>query len=369
MKILYILDYIPLGTRAFDDYLETFMAAVRARGWELRFVFAGEPSASASETLRDQQVPWTVLSFPVSWSFRRDIKRSWPDYRPDLVYTSFLSVFTMPLVIARWQGWMRSWVVSDESSGAPAKGRFCKRVLRSIRGRAVGRVVDGVRAVSHYIAQRDIELMALPKSKVHAVWNGINEARYPFRPYKPDHEELRILYIGQLISEKGVHVLIDALCGLRNSGGCFVCRIAGDGKSREALEAQVQKSDLASHVAFNGFCSDPVSQYHWADVVVIPSIWAEAFGLVAIEAMATGAIVVVSDAGGLPEVVGDAGIVVPAGNCSELDAALTALVKSPERWSDMKVAARRRVEECFSVDHSVASILDLFASVTNTVRN
>ena len=364
MKILYILDYIPLGSRTFDDFLARLVDAVHARGWDLRFVFAGEPGPGFVKTLHDNQVAWCVMRFPLRWRFWSGLAGKWPGYRPDLVYTSFLSVFSVPLIAARVLGWMQFWIVSDESSGAATTGSWVKSVVRKWRGRWVGHIVDKVRTVSHYIAKRDIEQMYLPANKVQVIWNGILLARYPFREQKIDHPELRILFIGQIIAEKGVFVLLEALEILQKQGVYCTCRYAGEGVARGELEVQVERCGLAKSVEVLGFCSDPLGQYHWADVVVVPSLWAEAFGLVAIEAMATGAVVVVSDAGGLPEVVGDAGVIVPSGDGNALAAAISEIARDIDGARDRARRARERVIHVFQVDQTVDAIIKVFVHVS-----
>jgi len=364
MKILYILDYIPLGTRTFDDFLEKLLDAMGTRGWELRLVLAGDPAPGFAIKLNDHRVAWCVLPFPLHWRFRRRLAEQWPGYRPDLVYTSFLSVFNGPLVLARISGWMRYWVVSDESSGAADTSSWVKRVLRRLRGRLVGCVVDKVRTVSHYIARRDVEQMYLPAGKVATVWNGLRFERYPYRERSTDHPELRILFMGQITGDKGVFVLLDALGALHASGTPFVCRYAGEGAASKALVDQVRQLGLNRVVETLGFCSDPLVQYHWADVVVIPSVWAEAFGLVAIEAMATGAFVVVSDAGGLPEVVGDAGFVVPAGDAGALAEVLVQIVQDTGCIGRMGRITQQRARQMFQLDKTVEGIVHIFAKLS-----
>ncbi len=363
MNLLYILDFVPLGTRSFDHYLSALAKSCQSRGWRIRFVFGGEPSADFCVAMTECGGEWMVLPFPLRWRFWSGVQRQWPGYRPDVVLTSFLSVYTWPLLWGRLVGHYRGLVVSDESSGEASGRGSIKRWLRHLRGRFVGHYVDAVRTVSGYIAQRDIRDMGLPAAKVHAVWNGIDTRRFPFGARESSHEGIRILYMGQLIAEKGLDTLIDGLKALREAGIPFMCRIAGDGERRQELQTRVAELGLGASVCFLGFCGAPLVQYGWADIVVVPSHWAEAFGLVAIEAMASGAVVVVSDAGALPEVVGDAGVIVPARDAIALAHALTALAKDPRRRHDLAHAARHRVEIQFQIEQTVRGIQDILEKV------
>jgi glycosyltransferase involved in cell wall biosynthesis len=360
MKILYILDYVPLGSRAFDHFLLRLIDVLHQKDHNVRFVFAGEPATVFQAKLSARNVDWCMLSFPLSWHFWRTVSAKWPDYAPDLLYTSFLSVFTWPLLYARVRRKFLHWVVSDESSGTVEARGVAMCTLRFLRGRLFGFWVDAVRAVSRFVSRRDIEDMYLPRNRVYTIWNGIDLDVFSFRERTLHDDGLRILYVGQLIPEKGGDTLLQALVLLRDSNVEFKCRIAGDGIAKARLEAFAQRNQLHNQVDFIGFCTDTVLQYHWADVVVIPSIWGEAFGLVAIEAMATGAIVVVSDAGGLPEVVADTGMIVPAGDRHELANALSCLAGDIARIIHAGIAARQRVADNFCVDKTVDSIVNLF---------
>jgi len=365
MKILYILDFVPLGTRTFDQYLLHLVDAATLRDCSLRFVFASEPTPGFCEILRQEGTEWFVLSFPLTWNSWARVEAHWPGYTPDVVFTSFLSTFTWPLIWQRARKRVKRLVVSDESSGIVKRRGGVAHVLRFIRGRIVSHYVDGIRTVSEYIRQRDVLAMGLSASKVRTICNGIDLDHYPFKEREDSTEGLRILYIGQLIPEKGIVTLVASLTQLKDAGHQFRCRIAGAGLQEQDLRHAVDVRGLSSCVSLVGFCKDPLSQYEWADVVVVPSLWAEAFGLVAIEAMATGAVVIVSDMGALPEVVGDAGIVYKAGAADELTEALLRLRGSSETRSNLAKKARMRVEDKFSMKRVVTEILEYLQHVCN----
>lgn len=120
-------------------------------------------------------------------------------------------------------------------------------------------------------------------------------------------------FVGRLVPEKGVLVLLDALTHDRR----LRARIAGDGPLAASLPLEITKRGLTDRVELVGGL-DPREVppfYRTLDVLAVPSLptpsWTEQFGRVVVEAMATGVPVVSSDGGALPEVVQDAGIVVP----------------------------------------------------------
>jgi glycosyltransferase involved in cell wall biosynthesis len=99
------------------------------------------------------------------------------------------------------------------------------------------------------------------------------------------------------------------------------------------------------------------------DVYVNSSI-SEGVSLTILEAMAAGLTPVVTRVGGTPEVVDDScGRLVPSRDPRALAAALRTLAASPALRADLGLAARRRVEERFSLDRMVAAYADVYRRV------
>ncbi len=136
--------------------------------------------------------------------------------------------------------------------------------------------------------------------------------------YKPHaHEKPEggfcIGYIGRLVEEKGVDLLLHALSDLP---GEWRLRFLGSGPQKGRLQSLVQELDL-ERVTFDSPIPSPgmPDYYRGLDLLVLPSRtrpnWKEQFGRVLIEAMATGVPVVGSDSGEIPHVIGDAGLIFP----------------------------------------------------------
>ena len=116
-------------------------------------------------------------------------------------------------------------------------------------------------------------------------------------------EEKIVLYVGRLVYEKGIHVLVNAVPKiLEKVDAKFI--IVGSGYMKEQLSDIVKSMNLEHKVLFAGFLEEDIllKLQKYADVSVVPSLF-EPFGIVALEAMAAGSPVVVSDTGGLSEIV------------------------------------------------------------------
>ncbi len=150
----------------------------------------------------------------------------------------------------------------------------------------------------------------------------------------------RILYVGRVVPQKGVHTLVRSLALLPAAARLEVVGRAS-GPEREAMVSVAKSLGVADRVTFDVARSrqDLRRRYLEADVVVFPSEWPEPFGLVPLEAMACAAPVVATATGGSGEflVDGDNCVVFTAGDHQALAAALHSLAVDP--------ALRQRIVE------------------------
>lgn len=129
-----------------------------------------------------------------------------------------------------------------------------------------------------------------------------------------------LVFLGRLVSEKGVSILLAALKVLRRQDIRPNLTIIGDGPERISLQNEVAESGLQRQVEFIGEqqrqdLSRILNQHR---VMVIPSLCDETFGIVALEGIACGCRVVGSSGGGLAEAIGPAGSIFESGNAIDL---------------------------------------------------
>jgi glycogen(starch) synthase len=165
---------------------------------------------------------------------------------------------------------------------------------------------------SDYMVSHVRWAFGLPEDKLVMIPNGVNTNVYE-SPDKEDcssfrtrfalPEEKIVLYVGRLVYEKGIHVLINAVPKvLEKVNAKFI--IVGSGYMKEQLLNIVRSMKLEHKVLFLGFVDDEtlLRLQKCADVSVVPSLF-EPFGIVALEAMAAKSPLVASDTGGLSEIV------------------------------------------------------------------
>lgn len=114
---------------------------------------------------------------------------------------------------------------------------------------------------------------------------------------KPSGDKTNVLFVGRLIKEKNVDMLLKALVELRDFIPFLKCTIIGEGPERERLENLTSELNLQSNITFLGFTEDysqVISHMKSSEVLVLPSE-REGFGMVVLEANACGLPVVVVD--------------------------------------------------------------------------
>lgn len=169
-----------------------------------------------------------------------------------------------------------------------------------------------------------------------------------------------IVFLGRLVSTKGVHVLLEAAHQLSDCE--FQLNIIGDGPERARLEADTRSLCLENRVVFRGYLpKDEVEDaLAAARAVVMPSLGGEVFGLVALENMLREKLLIVSDIGALTEVVGDAGLAFPAGNVEALANCLRRVLQSDDFVAETGARAGQRARSLFGPKRMVDDHLILY---------
>jgi len=124
---------------------------------------------------------------------------------------------------------------------------------------------------------------------------------------RPSKQTSTVCFIGRLVPEKGLKVLIRAMSILLERLPAARLLVAGDGPERRSSEKLADKLKISESIEFLGFV--PNEELNCvllkSHVLAIPSIWAEPFGIVGIEALSMGLPVIATRVGGLQEIVED----------------------------------------------------------------
>ena len=220
-------------------------------------------------------------------------------------------------------------------------------------------------AVTNHVAMR----IALPHTLT--IYHGTPDSGARPPNGLPDSGNgLQIGYVGRLVQEKGLPVLLEAAQRLENNGVAFHLTFIGDGPERAKLKSLSGQLGLDGRVTFTGDLrgADLSEALGAIQVVIMPSEWEETAGLAAMEQMMSGGAVIAARIGGLAEVVGEAGLQFAPGSADGLYSCLKMVAEDRRKIEELGSMARARALEEFSVERFVlehASIYENFSKGAN----
>jgi len=162
-----------------------------------------------------------------------------------------------------------------------------------------------------------------------------------YKKFEDVNQDVDVIFVGRLVSDKGVTDLVDAFAYLRQTGLRPKLSIVGEGPELTNIIKRVREHDLNQQVTFTGkkHGTDLAKFIARHRIMAVPSRWAEPFGIVALEGIACGCVVVGTEAGGLPEAIGPCGVTVPNGDSVAMARALDALLRDSRTLAQYRVCA------------------------------
>ena len=248
-------------------------------------------------------------------------------------------------------------------------------VWRTYNRAEVRRVLSGldrVLCVSQFIAD---ELLARVghapalRDKVRVVRSGVDLQRFHPAPNWAENAAPRISYIGRVVPQKGLHLLLQAAQQLQSRGLEFQIRIIGSRQfdPRDALSSYQKRllelaQPLGERIEFVPAVDrlQVVKEYQQTDIFCAPSTWKEPLALTIFESLACGLPTVTTRRGGLPEIGGDAALYFDPDKPGSLADVLAPLIQSAPLRADWSRKARARAET-LSWENQYQGLLDAIA--------
>ena len=247
--------------------------------------------------------------------------------------------------------------------------------------RLIGAAATAVVANSRYTASSLGSLV--PAERVHVVHNGIDLQRWS--PGRIDRDRARAALgrageralllgvVAQLTPWKGQDTAVQALGMLCREGVDAHLLLVGSAKFRSPaarydtqgyvrrLERLVAENGLTDRVSWLGEREDVAALVRALDVVLLPS-WEEPFGRAVLEALALGVPVVATDVGGPREIITDGreGLLRPPRDPRAWAQAIGVLAGDDQLRERMGGLGRRRVQQAFTLDQHVRSVVALY---------
>jgi len=254
---------------------------------------------------------------------------------------------------------------------------------------------DAIICCSDYFADGIRKAWPEFANRVQVVYNGVTPEEVTGIGEAPAIREefrRRILFVGRVVPEKGLHILIEAFNSLVEEFHDAELTIVGPIPpiSKASLSFHTSKEVMVRELArfrgtsFEDYLRDLLTPaaaarikmlghvprtellkyYRDSDLFVLPSIWPEGFGLPIVEAACWGLPTVATRRGGIPEVIvdGETGQLVEAGDVAGLRAAIANLLKDDALRYKMGQAARERVQ-LFTWKRAVEHLQQLYEKI------
>lgn len=346
MKILMVHDYFP--NEEHGIYTHTYhLSNELIKRHEVEQLSVITPSMCKNDGKKSN-----CSDFPFSEYIRlpQEIKKKIDEIKPDIVHIhgTHPPYSLLPLFLKKEYKTIITLhgIVAIDSKNS-IKGRLLlKNYFYSFLEKSAIRKVDRLIAVSPAI-KSIVEKKGANPSKISVIPNGINIHEYESVKKVENLNHPSLFFIGRLVKQKGVDILIKSLPIVLESVENIHLYIAGSGPQYKKLNSLVDKLNLRSNITFLGYIKgeEKISYYESIDICVIPSSF-ESFSFVTLEAMASGKPVVASNVGGIPYLVddGETGFLFESGNYQELAKKIIRLLESEELCDKMGKLAKKKAE-------------------------
>jgi glycosyltransferase involved in cell wall biosynthesis len=386
MNVLFLTHSFPRddGDPA-GSFILRLATALGAEGVRVRVVAPGATGLASHESMGDVQVdrfryaPRRFETLAYGGNMAEQVRDTW-SARFTLV--GFLGAefqagiharreFQPDVVHAHWwfpNGLAATWVA--RMAGVPLVTTLHGTDVRMARNISMSRPAfrhvlqhsTAVTAVSRWLAAEAQSIVSIRPPLVAPM----PVATELFEPAARSQRTRRLLFVGRLMPQKGIELLINALALLPADVGLDV---VGDGPDRAALERRAGERGAANRVQFHGAVKqfELPSFYQRAAALVVPSS-EEGLGLVAVEAQLCETPVIAFDSGGLPDVVQHdrTGILVQERSADALASAIARVLDRDDRGAALGEAGRLHALATFAPESVARRYADIYRSVVGS---
>jgi glycosyltransferase involved in cell wall biosynthesis len=199
---------------------------------------------------------------------------------------------------------------------------------------------------------------------------GVDPQLYAARDRGAERRAFSIGYLGRMVREKGVHILLRAVSELP---GQWHLRLVGDGPYLPALRKMAEGLGISSRIEHSSRVPSQrmPALLNELDVLVLPSLtqenWKEQFGRILIEAMACEVPVIGSSSGEIPHLIGESGLVFAEGDWEALRGLLARVKDDEELRARLGRKGRDRVLQRYTQQRIASQTRDMYLRCVEAV--
>jgi len=168
----------------------------------------------------------------------------------------------------------------------------------------------------------------IKSERIRVIYNGVDQSTLRTRDAARDDQSLLVFAAGRVESEKGFDVLVEAMALAIQKEPRLICEIWGQGDQVDALNAQIERLDLAEHVRLRGFTKNITRELAHADIAVSSS-YREGISNFILESWSVGVPLIATAIEGSAEIVHDRkrGLLTPPGDAQAMSAAILEMAR------------------------------------------
>ena len=220
-----------------------------------------------------------------------------------------------------------------------------------------------IAVVSEYPWKKWFQEIGVPNYKI-VVLNTTIE--YPtLLPECSDSTPLRFLFMGKLVSEKGIYDLLEVISEHRDELQQIMTFKVGGFYHEEKFCGSIIDLELSNLVSFEGYVKGEkkIELLNWANVLLLPSYF-EALPVSILEGMSYRLAILATDVGGIPSIVkhGVNGFLFEPGNKTEIWKSIKKLIESKNLISEFGHNSARMVSE-FYPDNTMTKLNKVYKQI------
>lgn len=260
---------------------------------------------------------------------------------------------------------------------------FGKEVIFHVHGNHLGKEYSELKGIKrrlfHFVLSKSQKGIVLSESLIDNVSPFVSEkgrfylynfaqdwSGYESKNVEIEKDGLRIVFLSNLMKEKGINDLLDALIQLEKSDIKYEARIAGNIDAEN--ESQVMdKFNGLINTKYIGIVNgrEKFELLEWANTFVLPTYYKmEGQPISILEAMAAKCVIVTTKHAGIPDVIQESknGIFVDKQNSDSIFRVLCDMSKFPKKYSEMAEKNREEYLEKYTVAVFAKHLLKILSS-------
>jgi len=401
MKILFLSNYFPPASiGGYEQWCQEVAHALVKRGHEVS-VITSRANVDASEKMPVHRVIDLEVTGGIRSTIGRFLRRKQLEasnlptiehlvntIRPDaaLIWGMWNVPRSVPALIERLLPERTAYYFCDywptlpsafvQQLRAPARRNLSALPKKLVAASLLWKVAPETPLVFRYpicvsqAVRRELLDKGIDVPQAHVIYGGTEVQ--PIQSPRQTGAAVKLLFLGRLTADKGLHTAIEALRILAERALTAELDVFGQGDPDyiRSVEKAIEKHKLWSSVRlFESVPRDEVpALFPQYDALIFPSQWEEPFARTVLEAMAGGLLVIGTTTGGTGELLKDreTGLTFKAGDALGLADRIECVARDCAPFRKFAEAGRDAVLRQFTLKRMVDQIEEVLVSISNT---